>query len=152
MKKSLPLALALLILSAVPVMAADLPVDVKTGASTEQQTTRHEGHFAAEAQTGQGDQAGLKTSSEIQSESQSEAVAPSTEPSTAESPEASAMTGAMKNTESATEAPLEKDTPSSAKNVQKLFSKFQKENAPQTEARAKSDTQLETTTTNQNLK
>lgn len=154
MKNPLPLALTVLMLSSAPVMAAGLSADVNAGmnptgvnagtnlnAELNHDKAKHDHKSETEVKKEQTNieqtsQTDVKTEPEKKSESN--ATEPFKESMTPSEPE-------IKGTAAeATETTISKE--SSSKNVQKLFNKFHKDNAPQTEANAKTDINVETTT------
>lgn len=162
MKNYLPLALTVLVLGGAPAMAADVNANVgvpgvDTGVNVNTELNKDKAQLKTETQaeigtdadaktdietkadteTEHNAQAGLKTETEV--EAQADVTPDPTASHDAEHPTADVTTGGKADVQ--TEA-----STSSSKNVQKLFSMFHKQNAPQTEANAKTDLNVETKT------
>lgn len=154
MKNPLPLALTVLMLSSAPAMAAGLSADVNAGVSptgvnagsslnaelnhdktqhnhqSETEVKKEQTHIEQTSQT--------EVQTEPEKKSETNATEALKESMNTSQPE-------IKGTAAeATETTVSKE--SSSKNVQKLFNKFHKDNAPQTEANAKTDIKVESTT------
>lgn len=154
MKNPLPLALTVLMLSNAPAMAAGLSADINTGlnptginagtslnAELNHDKAQHNHQSETEVKK---EQTNIEQTSqtEVKTEPEKKSEADTSEP----------LKESMNNSQpevkgtaaEATETTVSKE--SSSKNVQKLFNKFHKDNAPQTEAHAKTDIKVESTT------
>ena len=142
MKNSLPLALAVMMLSAAPVMAADLGADVNANINPSSNGVGASASTNLYAQLNKDNGLQNQTQTGVEVKTEQTDIDHSSQTKTKVEPSSKPGTYPSKSSADEVKTDIQASGESST-NVQKLFSMFKKENAPQVEATAKTGVDVE---------